>query len=213
MKFSNKFTAFFQAKKILALVRNYPFNTVVIVLTMLAILVPLVTDYVKTNNKTETTFYVPHLPSDTDTESLSTIECWNGSLSVPRADAYRCMTDDHIIYDPCFSVPLESGFVSCPEDPKSGDVFFKTDTTYAENKNDDFGKEPSHPWFIKLRDNSECRMITGVTYGIANNRMDYSCEPSGASLFLPAENRDGISYIKCLYKENMEECAIKEIWY
>lgn len=48
--------------------------------------------------------------------------CWTSSIASPRADAFRCMSDNEI-YDPCFKIDPTS--VGCPTDIQhdSGVVF------------------------------------------------------------------------------------------
>jgi hypothetical protein len=48
--------------------------------------------------------------------------CWTSSIASPRADAFRCMSDNEI-YDPCFKIDPSS--VGCPTDlAKNAGVVF-----------------------------------------------------------------------------------------
>ena len=39
--------------------------------------------------------------------------CWTGSAVINRKDAWRCL-NGNFIHDPCFSSPLDPGYVACP---------------------------------------------------------------------------------------------------
>ena len=182
------------------------------IIAILAIVIPILIDHQKEKQTTQIKYYVPESNQNLDLQKVEIAECWYGSVTVERIDAFRCM-DGNYIYDPCFEVPFSNKLVSCPITPFSGDVYFTTETNTAKGKNDNFGETPSYPWFIKLMDDTECRMVSGATNLIANNRMDYSCnEEEDFWLLLPIEKDGrGISAINCWNGREIKKCQIKEI--
>jgi len=187
---------------------------ITLIVAILALAVPVWIDHQKEKNITQTMYYVPVSNNDIDLQKINTANCWTGSATVWRRDAFRCM-HENFIYDPCFEVPFNSELISCPLTPYTGDVYFIAETDTVEGRHNNFEEVPPYPWFIKLVDNTECHMISGATNLIANNRMDYSCNKKETSwLLLPIEiNNKGISNINCWNGKQIKKCDIKELWY
>lgn len=182
--------------------------------TMVAIIIPILIYSLERSDSlpVETkTFYYADLNGTS--ESLLEANCWTGSLSSGRTDAYRCMVDSSI-YDPCFEDSVDlSSVVSCPRKPYEKKTQRFKMKSKPEDNNDTFLRPDKNvPWYIILSDKRECRFITGATGRIADHRIDYECG-DGESLLLPVQEKKGILQIGCTNQERIEICQIMEAWY
>lgn len=194
------------------------------ILSIIAIAQPYIIDWVEEGRATKTFYYVPKEVSDNSLSTSSKIDCWTDSLATQRVDAFRCMQED-LIHDPCFDIPLDIDLVSCPNTPHEDDLYFIADKSNYKSVRDIFlgevittGDEDAgmtgKPWFINLKDGTECRIVTGATSQIAGYRMDYMCDSDEIKwLLLPIERKTETDYINCWKGRSLQECAIKEIWY
>lgn len=133
-----------------------------------------------------------------DSRSLTAVSapkgasCWTFSIVAARSDAYRCMTDDHLIFDPCF-VPSPVGEplrVLCPRTPDlttadlllahtpPGDLY----ETDRENRPDPASAATRRPWLLELANGRVCVFTSGGTDQIADERVNYFCDPRGSVL-------------------------------
>ncbi len=117
---------------------------------------------------TEVIEYVPDVPSETQGGS-----CFTSASGLQREDAYRCMTADSIIYDPCFVVD-EAPTVVCGANPTTGEAGFVMELTEPL-------PEPelgalSQPWLVELEDGTICGLSTGTAPVIDEERADYACD-------------------------------------
>ncbi len=194
------------------------------ILSIIAIAQPYIINSIEESRVTKTFYFVPKEVSADVSATSSKIECWTDSLATPRIDAFRCM-HENVIYDPCFDIPLNGDFVSCPNTPHEDDLYFMVDKTKYKSVHDIFQDEgvelndeevstSSHPWYITLKDGTGCKMVTGVTSQIAGYRMDYWCDSEEIkSLLLPIEKKAETEYINCWKGRSLQKCAIREIWH
>lgn len=141
---------------------------------------------------------------------LETADCWEGITG--RSDEFRC-TKDNNIHTPCFSDFQVKNIVGCPDNPydkvykyfKIKDVRVKSNIDYESNS--------LRPWFIKLNDGNNCKLVAGATYVIANKRLDYICKNENTVLFLPIEKTNDTIYVGCFKNNRIEKCQTIEVWY
>jgi hypothetical protein len=115
-------------------------------------------------------------------------DCWGGAVSVRRADAWRCHSENHI-FDPCFSKPnLAGGVVLCPTSfpwvRRAVEVKLQSTLPYRFG-NPKGGPTAGSPWAIVTTDGRNCRVYTGVTKLIEGHVMTYSCTGGGGLLGQP----------------------------
>ncbi len=89
------------------------------------------------------------------TATLRRGNCWTQSISVSRADAYRCMVGNNI-YDPCFTTG--SRRVACPLDlVRNEGIIIALRAPLARNPS---GNDTA--WAMLLADGVTCAVITGT---------------------------------------------------
>jgi hypothetical protein len=111
----------------------------------------------------------------------SDAQCWEGAISSPRADAFRCATRQNEIYDPCFLDPAGPPRLACWRGPGPTQVVLVT-------PEQPFPQRPHHgsanvesgfPWLIKLSNGQYCADQTGASlYFRSIGRANWSC-PDG----------------------------------
>ena len=102
-------------------------------------------------------------------------DCFYGSLSTPRRDAWRCETGN-LIYDPCFSSPHAPGRVACPVTQlDAGIVIRLTRGLPSRYRNTLRPSVRLTPWNVWLTGGQECQWITGASGIISGQRVNYGC--------------------------------------
>jgi len=117
---------------------------------------------------TEVIQFVPDVPDETQPGA-----CFTSASGLQREDAYRCSTEDGMIYDPCFVVD-DAPTVVCGADPITGAAGFVLELTEPL-------PEPelgtlSQPWLVELQDGTVCGLSTGTAPVIDDVRADYACD-------------------------------------
>ena len=99
--------------------------------------------------------------------------CWTTSLTVPRADAWRCMVDSGI-FDPCFA--LEDGeVIVCGANPMTGEAGFKLNLTEPLPESELPAEPTNNAWLVELADDTICGFATGATGTVDEKRINYLC--------------------------------------
>ncbi len=104
--------------------------------------------------------------------------CWENSLSTDRKDAWRCMTAQATIYDPCFSTASNHSLVACMDSPFTKHVALMTLKAPLKSENNPYTKmlQPSkEPWALRLTTGEPCWFETGATDAINDMRLNYQC--------------------------------------
>jgi hypothetical protein len=115
-----------------------------------------------------------------DPAGLPAVDCWFSSISTGRADAFRCMTEDSFIYDPCF-LDMDTMVLACPDDPRDDSTTFFAGWGGESGDPDEVSAaaaEPERAWFLVLDapGGPTCRFLTGATMVLPGDaRMDFDC--------------------------------------
>jgi basic membrane protein A len=117
---------------------------------------------------TEVIEFVPDVPTETQAGA-----CFTSASGLQREDAYRCSTEDGMIYDPCFVVD-EAPTVVCGANPVTGAAGFVLELTEPLPE-PDLGAL-SQPWLVELEDGTVCGLSTGTAPVIDDVRADYACD-------------------------------------
>jgi hypothetical protein len=127
--------------------------------------------------------YAPFGSDGTPTVPISrtvTGECFAGSLSSGRSDAWRC-TITNELQDPCFAAGHVARYVLCPEGgPWSGKVMrLNLPHGLPAGQNNSEPPPTTEPaWAVELSDGARCRLLTGTGNIVADLRENYDCTDS-----------------------------------
>jgi hypothetical protein len=112
-----------------------------------------------------------------DSATLPVVDCWTGSLSTLRADAFRCSLGD-IIHDPCL-LSTEEMILACPDDPRDESTTIFAQWGGEEDPADVRGPTGEEsPWFLVVDAPGKplCHLVTGATGMLpGGRRADFAC--------------------------------------
>lgn len=172
-----------------------------------------ITNYLNDTQKTKVYEYTFHSDAATDTLTKESADCWEGASN--RSDVFKCSTKSSI-YAPCFKDVIDaSSKVKCPRSPYDDqDVrYFKANFSKDLKPTMDSYEKQANPWYIVLSSGEKCGFLYGATNLVANKRMDFGCEKSPVTLYLPTSKDNEILDIGCMKNNRLERCNIQEIWY
>lgn len=112
--------------------------------------------------------------------------CFANSISVNRADAWRCMTGN-LIHDPCFQVD-DTPTVVCGIDPFSEEAGFVLELTEPLPAVEVY--ESDRSWLIQLADGTICGMMTGTVPGADGQVAPYGCADDAQSYLMEEFNTE-----------------------
>jgi hypothetical protein len=110
-------------------------------------------------------------------------DCYIESSKSSRADAWRCIAQGSMLFDPCFENPLFEREVLCVQTPwaREGVV---VRTRLDESRH---GTRPGgRPWALVLANGKRCAFLSGGTsVGPGGHRLNYACgrSPGGGFLY------------------------------
>lgn len=111
--------------------------------------------------------------------------------AIGRPDAWDCLSESDVVYDPCFENPFTdpdaAAEVACFESPFSTDVAILTLTEpLVRDKSattDADGIQPwDLPWAVVLANGDRCTLLGGTLTVVAGQTVHYGCEQGGAIL-------------------------------
>jgi hypothetical protein len=108
----------------------------------------------------------------------SNADCWEGAISTPRRDAFRCATKQNLLYDPCFLDPVGPPRLACWAGPGPSRVVIVTpERPFPQGPNDGSANvKDGSPWLIKLSDGQFCVDQTGASiYFPSIGRANWGC--------------------------------------
>src|SRR5271167_394008 len=102
--------------------------------------------------------------------------CWEGALTTPRLDAWRCFVGNYIL-DPCFSSSHDRGIVLCPDAPwlKTGVKIRLTKPLPHAHGNRSAPSLHAQPWAIELYGLRRCLFASGASTVVEGQRLNYFC--------------------------------------
>ncbi|MCC6457673.1 MAG: hypothetical protein IT328_22145 [Caldilineaceae bacterium] len=127
------------------------------------------------------TFTPQVIPAETRAGS-----CFTNAISVSRADAWRCTTDNQI-HDPCFQVD-DAPTLVCGADPISGEEGFVLELTEPLPAVEVY--ESDRAWLIQLGDGTICGMMTGTVPGVGDQVAPYGCADEAQSYLMEQFNTE-----------------------
>jgi hypothetical protein len=181
-------------------------------------------------NRTEVSFFDPAVPGSEPLKITETDHgSCNGFSNVNAASAaLRCF--GRYIYDPCFS-GATGGFV-CLGSPWDEDaVLFRGHVREWPSNRFGSPRSPARatprrtaPWALQLANGRRCAFVSGATYAIAGERLNYQCS-TGRDPF--GSNQDGFMewvvgvpdrsvqpwIVKFMIGRSTEEVLVVRAWY
>ncbi|WP_281154656.1 serine/threonine-protein kinase [Streptomyces sp. HYC2] len=135
----------------------------------------------RTQVNTITPWAIGGYPADGITVTSETIgSCWSSSEATMRLDAWRCNAESKIL-DPCFAPdesPEHEALLCMGTTPTRMVRLTLTEPLPGNNFHIPGGPQIS-PIIIVLPDGNTCRVMTGATMVVAEERMNYACEKGG----------------------------------
>jgi tRNA A-37 threonylcarbamoyl transferase component Bud32 len=116
-----------------------------------------------------------------ETAQTTTGYCFGSSLSLSRADAYRCSLDTSLpnggnLLDPCFANSEMQAFVLCVQDPATANVVRVNLTQPLPAGVGGSSQQQLAPWVLELSNGAVCTFLTGATTTVADMRLNYGCD-------------------------------------
>jgi hypothetical protein len=110
--------------------------------------------------------------------------CWEGAITTPRRDAWRCISGNYI-YDPCFSSLRTPRIALCVTEPwrDRGVRLQLTRSLPSSLANRGPLSIRSRPWALELQDGTRCIFDSGASRVLQRLRANYFCRRGGAELF------------------------------
>ncbi|MFE1285307.1 serine/threonine-protein kinase [Streptomyces sp. NPDC058751] len=135
----------------------------------------------RTQVHTITPWAIGGYPADGITVTGETIgSCWSSSEATMRLDAWRCSAESEVL-DPCFAPdesPDHEALLCMGTTPTRMVRLTLTEPLPGNNFHIPGGPQIS-PIIIVLPDGNTCRVMTGATTVVAEERMNYACEKGG----------------------------------
>ena len=131
--------------------------------------------------ETQVITYRPESVPDATETGTETGSCFTNAIGLGRADAWRCITEDSQIYDPCFQMD-DAPTIVCGVDPISGENGFVLELTEPLPAPDP--GEQAMPWLVQLGDGTVCGLMGGTVPGGADWIAPYGCADSVQSYLI-----------------------------
>ncbi len=150
-------------------------------------------------SRTDMRYISPYTPDGLNpaltAESTGSGVCgYPSSHAIDRPDAWDCISDNDVVYDPCFENPFADpdmpGEVACFESPFSTDVTVLA-LTEPLVRNKTSGAEPGAdaeiapwdlPWAMELANGEQCSLLGGTLTVFAGQVVHYGCSGGGGIL-------------------------------
>jgi hypothetical protein len=140
--------------------------------------------------------------------------CWTSSIAVSSSEAYRCMTTDSLIYDPCFA-PGKKTFsqLACLASPWGKVTRFELTAPVPASARHGNGK--AWVWAYELADGIRCITATGTGTLVDNVALNYYCVPGTGWAAIPAKTAEPWTarYAKSPHAKTLETEKITIAWY
>jgi hypothetical protein len=136
--------------------------------------------------RTEISFFDPMLPTEEPLEISATLKgsCLPFSVVNRASEAIRCFADNGI-YDPCWAVAYGAGGHVCLSTPwdETGVRVTGFVAPWPKGYRPESGRSPTTrtvaPWALQLSNGRRCLFVSGATYAIAGQRLNYRCLRAG----------------------------------
>ena len=140
--------------------------------------------------------------------------CWTSSIAVASSDAYRCMTNHSLIYDPCFAPKLKKFTqLACMDAPWSKVTKFDLTAPIPRAAKHPNGKP--RVWAYQLSKGLGCITATGTGTVVDKVVMNYYCVPGKGWASIPDRKAEPwtVRYAKSPQSKTLETEIVTIAWY
>ena len=140
--------------------------------------------------------------------------CWTSSIAVSTSNAYRCMTNKSLLYDPCFAPEARTfSQLACMASPWGEVTRF--------NLTAPIPKSALHPntkpwvWADQLENGVRCIIDTGTGVEVDKVVLNYYCVPGKGWASIPDEKTGvwTVRYAKSYQSAALESERVVTAWY
>ena len=140
-------------------------------------------------------------------------ECWAASHSVGgRPEAWRCITDNSRIMDPCFSYGAWPEVVACASVPWDGEVTIMHLHAPPEPLDRVEGSGDQSAWALQLANGQRCAYTQGVTTTLDSMRMNYACDDGLAYGENQGDDTHWSVYYQADGSSELTEVPVEVLW-
>jgi hypothetical protein len=140
--------------------------------------------------------------------------CWTSSIAVSSSDAYRCMTTESLIYDPCFA-PETMTFtqLACMAAPWGKVTRFDVTAPIPKAAKHPDGKP--WVWAYELGSGIRCITATGTGALVDKVALNYYCVPEAGWASIPNQKAGSwtVRYAKSYQSKTLETEKVTTGWY
>jgi hypothetical protein len=140
--------------------------------------------------------------------------CWTSSIAVSSSNAYRCMTNGSLIYDPCFA-PEATTFtqLACMATPWGKVTRFDLTASIPKVAKHPNGKP--WVWADQLGNGVHCITETGTGVLVDKVALNYYCVPGTGWASIPDQKAEAwtVRYAKNYESKTLETEKVTTAWY
>jgi len=142
----------------------------------------------------------------------------SGSLTTVRPDAWRCFTNESMIYDPCFTVSPAAKQVACPLSYFQHTVAVVTLTEPSVWPTGQDAREVKalrppdfEPWALALSGGATCWFASGATFAVGQLRANYVCSHDVWVVGYPREVKSGYWEARVVREDDQATVLIRAV--
>jgi len=142
-------------------------------------------------------------------ESTGSGSCWESSIAVAAANAYRCFSGNSI-EDPCFAVAPTATVVACLADPWAKAIVLTLTQALPEASRS--GSVQLAPWSLQLADGVRCTVSTGQVPVAAGQAYNFHCTDGADAYLVPSTSADRVAVELAPGSSAARSVAVQTIW-
>ena len=135
--------------------------------------------------------------------------CWESSIAVAAANAYRCFSGNSI-EDPCFALTPTATVVACVADPWAKAIML--DLTQALPAASGPGSAQPAPWSLQLAGGVRCTVTTGQVPVEAGQAYNFHCTDGADAYLVPSTSPDRVAVELDPGASAARSVAVQTIW-
>lgn len=141
--------------------------------------------------------------------STASGSCWESSIAVAAASAYRCFSGNSI-EDPCFAFTPTAAVVACLADPWAKAIVLNL--TQALPTASGPGSAQLAPWSLQLTGGVQCTVTTGQVPVEAGQAYNFHCTDGADAYLVPSTSADRVAVELDPGATAARSVAVQAIW-